>query len=71
MTNEEKARETYPYYEDMMNIEIVQTNAKRVGFIAGCEWLTENVSKHCHGHYTFLKGLMLEEFRQAMEGGEE
>ena len=36
-----------------------------------CEWLRENVSKHCYGNYTFLKGLMLEEFEQAMKGGEE
>lgn len=35
-----------------------------------CEWLKENVSKHCHGYYTFHKGLMLEEFQQAMKGGE-
>lgn len=38
MTNEEKAKRTYPYFEDMNDIEIVQTNAKRLGFIAGCEW---------------------------------
>jgi hypothetical protein len=34
-----------------------------------CEWLKENVSKHCHGYYTFHKELMIEEFKQAMEGG--
>ena len=31
-----------------------------------CEWLKENASKHIHGNYAFLKGLMLEEFQQAM-----
>ena len=36
-----------------------------------CEWLRENASKHIHGQYSFLKGLMLEEFQQAMKGGEE
>ena len=36
-----------------------------------CEWLRENVSKHIHGQYSFLKGLMLEEFQQAMKGGEQ
>lgn len=41
MTNEEKARETYPYFEDMNDIELVQANAKRLGFIAGCEWKDE------------------------------
>lgn len=35
------------------------------------EWLRENASKHIHGQYSFLKGLMLEEFQQAMKGGEE
>ena len=34
-----------------------------------CEWLKENVSKHLHGQYAFLKGEMIEEFKQAMEGG--
>ena len=36
-----------------------------------CEWLRENASKHIHGQYSFLKGLMLEEFQQAMKGGEQ
>lgn len=90
MTNEEKAKQTYPYFEDMNDIEVVQTNAKRLGFIAGCEWKDEqleaekqalidkacewllaNVSKHIYGQYAFLKGLMLEEFQQAMKGGKQ
>lgn len=36
-----------------------------------CKWLLANVSKHLHGYYTFNKGLMLEDFQQAMKGGEE
>ena len=36
-----------------------------------CEWLRENASKHIHGQYSLLKGLMLEEFQPAMKGGEE
>lgn len=35
-----------------------------------CKWLKENVSKHLYGTYCFNKGLMLEEFEQAMKGGD-
>ena len=35
-----------------------------------CEWLKENASKHIHGPaYMFYKESMIEEFKQAMEGG--
>ena len=32
-----------------------------------CEWLLKNVSKHLFETYCFNKGLMLEEFEQAMK----
>ena len=49
-----------------------QVKAEKEALInKACEWLRENASKHIHGQYSFLKGLMLEEFQQAMKGGEE
>ena len=33
--NEKKAKQTYPYFEDRNDIEVVQTNAKRLGFSDG------------------------------------
>ena len=79
----------YPLYEDMNDLEVIQSNYKRIGFVEGarwkdeqleaekealidkaCEWLKENVSKHIHGPaYMFYKESMIEEFKQAMEGG--
>jgi hypothetical protein len=37
-----------------------------------CEWLKENASKHIHGPaYMFYGESMIEEFKQAMKGGEQ
>lgn len=47
------------------------TKEKQALIDKACEWLLANVSKHLHGYYTFHKGLMLEEFQQAMKGGKE
>ena len=74
-TIEERAKE----YAKGRRYEIVAYVAYIAGAIEqedididkACEWLRENASKHIHGQYSFLKGLMLEEFQQAMKGGEE
>lgn len=82
MTNEEKALELMPTmsgYYDIMDALLNMANWKDEQFEAekqalidkACEWLLANVSKHLHGYYTFHKGLMLEEFQQAMKGGKE
>lgn len=54
ISNEQKAKQTYPYYEDMNDIELVQANAHRIGFIAGCEWKDEQRKedfKRLRAHY--------------------
>lgn len=38
MTNEEIAKELFPYYEDMEDIELVQTVFKRRGAMEMAEW---------------------------------
>lgn len=80
MTNEEKVLELMPtksgYYEitdallKMAEWKDEQFAKEKQALIdKACEWLKENASKHIHGNYAFLKGLMLEEFQQAMKGG--
>lgn len=87
MKNEEKAKELADYYAGetdykecgaydaalaMAQWKDEQFKAEKQALIdKACEWLKENVSKHCHGYYTFHKGLMIEEFKQAMKGGEQ
>lgn len=82
MTNEEKALELMPTmsgYYDIMNALLNMANwkdeqlesEKQQWIDKACEWLKENVSKHLHGQYAFLKGEMIEEFKEAMKGGEE
>jgi hypothetical protein len=38
MTNEEKVKKMFPFYEDMDDVEIVQTTFKRAGAIEMAEW---------------------------------
>lgn len=48
MTNEEKADEIYPYYEDMTDLETFQTASRQISFIAGAEWKEQQmVEKVC------------------------
>ena len=92
MTNEEKAKEMFPFYEDMDDVEIVQTTFKRAGAIEmaewkeqqmidkACEWLQDMACYYAyweHNGDTYEKEVvydtekLINDFRNAMKGGEE
>lgn len=43
MTNEKKVGEMFPFYEDMDDVEIVQTVFKRAGAIEMAKWKDEQI----------------------------
>ena len=65
----EEVNKMYPYFEDMNDIEIVQTNAKRNCATQIFEWLEEHLHKYqlhdSNSHEIFT--MIIRDYRKSME----
>jgi len=71
----------YPLYEDMNDLEVIQSNYKRIGFVEGARWKDEQleaekqalIDKACEWlkeNYPYYFEIDIEEeFVKAMKGG--
>lgn len=69
MDIKEEVKKMFPYYEDMNDIEIVQTNAKRNCAIQIFEWLEQHLSEYQIRDYNYRKmfAMIVQDFKNYMK----